>query len=884
MHASLLEMKTDIEHCRTAIIQLHKNKQNNNPIHTIINIYRRPHPISTFYTDLQTTIDKILTASPKTSITIQGDININLLKMPDALLLFLTHNGLYTTITTPTRYDPIHHTSSLIDVTLTTLTATTTTAGTISPPITDHLPTYTTFHDPIARTPPSTHETLTTARYNRQKHIILPQIHLALTHIDINAQQTTSQHFYTIQRTIEHVIEQHERTPKPRPPWRTTKLARQIQHQHKLHTIRKNDPTPSNIARHAQYRNELKKKIKHAKRQTLTEQIEMTKNDPKAQAKILKSILPSRSNARTSPTALLYENYTFTDPTHIACALNDHYITIGDKTANTIPQDHDDHIENDSNKSDHPPFTLRHITITETTKTMNKINPNKASDIYKIKPAIIKDLAPYLAPILTTLFNTSIDENEYPDALKYTKVIEIYKDKLKILPANYRPISLLPIIAKILDTLLNNQLMDHLLKHSIISPTQYAFRPDSSTTLALQTITNHLHYNTNQRKPTLAIYIDLSKAYDTISHKKLISKLRDEFNFTPDTAQFFESYFHNRQQTTHTQHAHSATETITHGIPQGSTLSTTFFLLYINNIIQTVPRSKVFTYADDTTLIITAETVAELQALAQSELSNLISYFHSNNLVPNPTKTNYTVFHPRTTTNDFLLTINDITLKQNKHAKLLGIVMQNDHKHQQTITRTIKKLHPAAQSLRYATKLLPRQTMVQLYYAHVFPHLIQCLSIWGTDDKTNTYVQPLIKMQKKLIRIMANQPPRTHTKPIMLTHRILNITNLYIQRVCLEIHPFIHQTKQPTRPEHDHTYIPVSAIHDHHTRHSHQQHQYIPNPNQYGKNKEPTIAHLTQKYTEIWNTLPQEHRSTSNFHSFKLDLKTYLLKKQASEQ
>ena len=139
-------------------------------------------------------------------------------------------------------------------------------------------------------------------------------------------------------------------------------------------------------------------------------------------------------------------------------------------------------------------------------------------------------------------------------------------------------------------------------------------------------------------------------------------------------------------------------------------------------------------------------------------------------------------------------------------------------------------------------------------------------------------------MQKKLIRIMANQPPRTHTKPLMLTHRILDITNLYIQRVCLEMHPFIHNTKQATRPEHDHTYIPVSEVHDHHTRHSHQQHQYIPNPNQYGKNKEPTIAHLTQQYTEIWNTLPQENRSTSNFHFFKLDLKTHLLKKQANEQ
>ena len=124
-----------------------------------------------------------------------------------------------------------------------------------------------------------------------------------------------------------------------------------------------------------------------------------------------------------------------------------------------------------------------------------KINANKADDIYKIKPALIKDLTPFLSPILTRLYNQSIDEHEYPDSIKFTKVIEIYKAKDKTLPENYRPISLLPIIAKILDTLINNQLMTHLTKYSLISATQYAFRPNSSTTLALQTILNNIHKN-----------------------------------------------------------------------------------------------------------------------------------------------------------------------------------------------------------------------------------------------------------------------------------------------------------------------------------------------------------------------------------------------------
>jgi len=171
--------------------------------------------------------------------------------------------------------------------------------------------------------------------------------------------------------------------------------------------------------------------------------------------------------------------------------------------------------------------------------------------------------------------------------------------------------------------------MEHLTKHNIISPTQYAFRPNSNTTLALQTVLDEIHRHTSDNNPTLAIYVDLSKAYDTISHEKLLHKLRHDFNFTAPTVAFFSSYFRNRIQSTHTQHAQSQKQTITHGIPQGSTLSTTFFLLYINDIIHTVPDSTVYTYADDTTLIITANTPEALRRLAQSELNNLISYFHS---------------------------------------------------------------------------------------------------------------------------------------------------------------------------------------------------------------------------------------------------------------
>jgi hypothetical protein len=240
--------------------------------------------------------------------------------------------------------------------------------------------------------------------------------------------------------------------------------------------------------------------------------------------------------------------------------------------------------------------------------------------------------------------------------------------------------------------------MTHLTSYDIISPTQYAFRPNSSTTLALQTIINNIHKQKGKKNPTLAIYIDLSKAYDTISHEKLLHKLKHEFNFSDNTTLFFRSYLTNRTQITYTTNAHSHPSTITHGIPQGSTLSTTFFLLYINNN-QTVPRSNVYTYADDTTLIITADTIEDLQRLAQTELNNLITYFHTNNLVPNSTKTNYTTFFPIPSPPQLSLHIGNTTLTQNTEAPLLGVILQNHiHNHTHTVTKIIRKLQPIIQN------------------------------------------------------------------------------------------------------------------------------------------------------------------------------------------
>lgn len=874
LHTSMKSIQT--RHSSTAVIQIHKTAETNDPIHTMIGTYRRPSmDKKDFITEMQTVIDSIYNDSPRTSITIIGDININLLKMTSDIYHFLIENSLYTTITTPTRYDPIHNnTATLIDTILTTMTEVDITAGTLSPPITDHLPIYASIQQVTPRTSQNRPLTLSKTTYEKNKQAIIHDIENEIERTFEHG-ASTAQHIENMQKAMQRTIERHEKRPKERRKnWCSPKLKRQIKKQHQLHRQRIQNPTKENIEKHARYRNRLNWKIKEQKKKYIERQLEDAKNEPKKQVQILDTVLPRKSNDRTTPMKIQYEEKTITDPTEIANAMNDHYITIGQKTAAAIPPQNEEMKENEENK--HPPFRLKEITEENVSETLKKMNPHKANDIYKIQPRIIKDMTPFLSPILSKLFNKAIKENEYPDALKSTKAIEIYKAKDKTLPENYRPISLLPIIAKTLDTIINTQLMQHLLQHNMLSPTQYAFRPKSNCTMALQTIIDEIIKQKTQKHPTLAIYVDLSKAYDTVSHDRLISKLKNEFNFTAETTQFFQSYLTNRQQSLHTQHATSSTRIISHGIPQGSTLSPTLFILYINNIIKTVPKSKVYTYADDTTLIISAHTLDELKSLAQSELNNLIKYFHINNLVPNSTKTNYTVFYPREHT-DIQLKVNEQSIERHREARLLGLMVQDKLKHDQTIITIIRKLQPMLQKFRYANKFLSTRVMVQQYYTHVYSHLTGTITIWGSDKPNCTRIQPLIRTQKRFIRLIKNLPPREHTSPIMKELEILSIPNIYTLRMCTEAHPHMHDNAIQNLPENNHHYTRVDQIHTYPTRHSLQGYRYIPNERQ---NPELNVSHFTKQYIRVWNKLPKTLRDIPKLETFKTELKRHLLNQQ----
>ena len=144
-------------------------------------------------------------------------------------------------------------------------------------------------------------------------------------------------------------------------------------------------------------------------------------------------------------------------------------------------------------------------------------------------------------------------------------------------------------------------------------------------------------------------------------------------------------------------------------------------------------------------------------------------------------------------------------------------------------------------------------------------------------------MQPLIRAHKKIIRLIANRHPRTHTTPIMNKHHILNLNNLYTLRVCAEMHPFMHPKTQINRPEHDHIYTLTSEVHSHNTRYAAQHHQFIAHQKHYSQTQKPTRTdeYLIAKYKRVWNSIPSNLRTVKSLEGFKRALKKHLLDEQA---
>ena len=239
----------------------------------------------------------------------------------------------------------------------------------------------------------------------------------------------------------------------------------------------------------------------------------------------------------------------------------------------------------------------------EVLKLIKDIKIHKSSGFVEINSRVMKDAFEYLAGQVTHLLKCSLDTQIVPEGWKEATIVPIPKDGNLTLVENYRPISLLPLPSKLLEKIVHRNISEYLDHNNILTEIQGGYRKNHSTIQTIGTLTDDILRERNVGRNTLAVFIDLKKAFDTVDHSILLRKC-DRYGIVGKAGIWLKHYLTDRKQCTLANGTKSPKTNITCGVPQGSILGPLLFLLYVNEIEYICKHSKVLLYADDTVLYV----------------------------------------------------------------------------------------------------------------------------------------------------------------------------------------------------------------------------------------------------------------------------------------
>ena len=406
-----------------------------------------------------------------------------------------------------------------------------------------------------------------------------------------------------------------------------------------------------------------------------------------------------------------------------------------------------------------PPFELKtnsklsSITIEESEikDIIENLNPNKAIGPDFISNKMLIGTAHTVLKPLSILFNRILHDQSFPSPWKKSLVLPVYKKDDKTIASNYRPISLLSNVAKVMERIVFKKIHNYLVSNNLFYKYQSGFLPGHSTTYQLVDIFHHICQSLDAKQHSCMVFCDISKAFDRVWHKGLLFKLR-QYGIDDGVLAWINSYLSNRQQRVVINSFFSSFRNVTAGVPQGSVLGPLFFLIYVNDISEHI-LSLTRLFADDSSLYFSAPTLNDLEGIINHDLA-LISRWAKQWLVTfNPSKTEAMLFSSSFSHNDVPKLIFDNTLitfvDNHKH---LGITLNNKvrwHDHIQNIIKSANKVICVMRRLKFT---LSRVALNQIYLAYVRPILEYSSIVW--DGCTTQDLNSLEKLQHEAARVV----------------------------------------------------------------------------------------------------------------------------------
>ena len=518
-------------------------------------------------------------------------------------------------------------------------------------------------------------------------------------------------------------------------------------------------------------------------------------NDKSKTWQHINEIMKRKKKSRTVIKSIRDKNgIKITEPKKIADCLNEHFSTVGKTMAEKLNdqeglRDPLDYIKKRIEESIEMPDS----TTSEILKLIIDIDAKKACGFDEINNKIIKKTSETVAPFLKTLFNACMQQGIYPDCFKTAQVTPLFKggDTSKL--GNYRPISLLPAIGKLLEKIIFVRMMSFLQEKDILSERQFGFRPKFSTEYAILDIYEKMLKNLDSGQSTCAIFLDLAKAFDTVNHDILLRKL-EKYGFRGNTLKLFESYLKERYQFVKLGEEKSIISLIEFGVPQGSILGPILFLLYINDLPEATSLF-IKLYADDTFLCAQSNDLKILETEVNEELGKVFDWLRSNKLTLNIAKSKYMIVTNKRNITPMSIHIQDTELGECESYKYLGVIFDrklNWKAHIDYIYGKISRTVGCLAKLRHSVDI---ETMREVYHALIHSYVRYGIIAWGNSSDSG--IQPLSSLLNKAIRIMTFAPfGPLDLKPIYKELEILNLQ----QTFCFEKGKFMYKKRKESSP------------------------------------------------------------------------------------
>lgn len=419
-----------------------------------------------------------------------------------------------------------------------------------------------------------------------------------------------------------------------------------------------------------------------------------------------------------------------------------------------------------------------------------KLKNKKAPGIDGIKSETLKQIAKHITKPMSYLLNKIFESGICPSAFKVSIVKPIYKKGDKMYPENYRPISIITNFAKIFEMALKSRLTSFTKRFNILSDAQLGFREGKSTQDAIVILTEKIYKALDKAKPSLCIFVDLAKAFDTVSHPKLLESL-EEIGIRDIPLKLMSDYLSNRKQCVQIKNNRSNFRDIEYGVPQGTILGPLLFSIYINNLYILNTEGSIISFADDTAIFYEDENWFQLKKKVELDFKNIKNWFDSKLLTINFEKTvfipftSYKAFLPSFTTLQITNDSSQFQINSVESVKYLGIFIDCHLRWDVHINYTENKLRRLTYTIRHLKQIFDIKYLKMLYYALVEPHLRYGILGWGGIQ--NNYLCNINVIQKRILKIILGEINTCPTTYLYKKSQILDIRQLYfIELACMQ--------------------------------------------------------------------------------------------------